>query len=206
MSVARRALEKISHVLYFDNESSTEGFKDYLRAKVMISINNPLVPGIYFNRQEGPREWIDFRYEGVFTFCSKCGRIGHKRPKCRLPIAIAQRHFEIVLTDIGQGLDIPILEHNAIPLYSYKIIGLKRVERNRTTNVDLSGFSWERDSEGDSFSEQTLPDEDNGDNTDSSGTSDSNGPPPPEEGNNRNTNQDQDHHQSNSGTSKRNPE
>ncbi|XP_057249966.1 uncharacterized protein At4g02000-like [Beta vulgaris subsp. vulgaris] len=83
-NIARRALNRIGDVLHFDNASSSTGFKDIIRAKVLIPINNPLVPGFYLNRQEGPREWVDFRYEGVFVFCSKCGRIGHRRPRCRL--------------------------------------------------------------------------------------------------------------------------
>ena len=189
ISIARRALDRIRHVLYFDNDSIAEGFKDYLSAKVIIPFNNPLVPGFFFNRQEGPREWINFRYEGVFTFCTKCGRIGHKRMRCRLPIAIAQRHFEMVLADIGQGVDLPIIEYNAIPLYSNKIIGLKRVERNRTSHVNLVGYSWERDKEWDSLSEHTIPDDEN-DSQDHS-SSDSSGPDDQPDQNNQSPNQDQ---------------
>lgn len=130
LHVARRALEKIEKILYFDNESTKEGFKDFLRAKVVIPINNPLVPGMYFNRQEGPRVWLDFRYEGIFVYCTKCGRIGHKRPRCKMSFAIAQRHFEMVLEDIGQGIFLPIVAQNFIPLFTNQLIGLKRVERN----------------------------------------------------------------------------
>ena len=60
-SIAKRALEKLGRILFFNNDSTREGFKDFLRAKVVIPINNPLVPGMFFNRQEGPRVWIDFR-------------------------------------------------------------------------------------------------------------------------------------------------
>lgn len=54
-NIARRALDRIGDVLHFDNASTNPGFKDFLREKVMIPINNPLVPGFYLNRQEGPR-------------------------------------------------------------------------------------------------------------------------------------------------------
>lgn len=188
LSIARRALERIGHVLYFDNDSTSEGFKDYLRAKVIIPINNPLVPGFFFNKQEGPLEWVDFKYEGVFIFCTKCERIGHKRLRCRLPIAIAQRHFEMVLADIGQGVDLPIIERNVIPLYSNKIIGLKRVERNRTSHVNLVGYSWERDTEGDSLSEQTIPEDEDDSQEDSSNSS---GSDDPQDQNNQTPKQDQ---------------
>lgn len=180
MSVARRALDILGKVLFFDEESTSDGFKDFLRAKVEIPINNPLVPGVYFNRQEGPRAWVDFRYEGVFVYCSKCGRIGHKRPRCRIPIAIAQHHFEMVLDDIGQGIFPPIVSPSIIPLFTNKLIGLKRIERNRTTKVNLLVYIQGRDIEGDSISERTIEDDNfNDHNSDSSDSSGPGGPPNP---------------------------
>ncbi|KMT09187.1 hypothetical protein BVRB_6g132900 [Beta vulgaris subsp. vulgaris] len=176
LNVARRALEKLGTVLYFDSDSMREGFKDFLRAKVLIPINNPLVPGVYFNRQEGPRIWIDFRYEGVFIFCSKCGRIGHKRPRCRIPMAIAKRHFAMVLEDIGQGIFLPIVSPFVTPLFTNKLIGLKRVERLRTTHVNLVQLSEERDKDGDSLSEQTLDDNHGNDDSSSSDSSSNDDP------------------------------
>ena len=171
VSVAQRALEKLGRVLYFDDDSTSEGFKDYLRAKVIIPINNPLVPGVFFNRQEGPRIWIDFRYEGVFVYCNKCGRIGHRRARCRIPFATAQRHFEMVLEDIGQGVHLHITSQNDIPLFTNKLIGLKRVERNRTSAINLVDYAGGRDKEGDSHSEHTIQDDVNDDGSDSSGSS-----------------------------------
>ncbi|KMS95355.1 hypothetical protein BVRB_009020 [Beta vulgaris subsp. vulgaris] len=173
LSVARRALEKLGTILYFDSNSLKEGFKDYLRAKVLIPINNPLVPGVYFNRQEGPRVWVDFRYEGVFTFCSKCGRIGHRRPRCRIPMAVAKNHFAMVLEDIGQGIFLPIVSPFITPLFTNKLIGLKRVERLRTTRINLVQHSEERDAEGDSLSEQTIDEDENNNNNNNDGSSSS---------------------------------
>ena len=132
---------------------------------------------MYFNRQEGPRIWLDFRYEGIFVYCTKCGRVGHKRPRCKLPIAIAQRHFEMVIKDVGQGIFLPIVAQNFLPLFTNQLIGLKRVERNRTSQVNLVQYSWERDNEGDNLSKQTLLENDNDeDNSDSSSSSESDGP------------------------------
>lgn len=113
--VARRALDRIGTVMHFDNDPTSEGFKDFIRAKVVIPINNPLVPGFYLSFQEGPREWVDFRYEVIFVFCNKCDRIGHRHSRCKLPIAVAQRHFEMVMEDIGQGIEGPIISQNFIP-------------------------------------------------------------------------------------------
>lgn len=46
--ITRKALERIRRVIYFDNPSITQGIMDDLRAKVIIPINNVLVPGFYF--------------------------------------------------------------------------------------------------------------------------------------------------------------
>lgn len=147
--IARKALERIGRVLYFDNPSSTIGIKDYLRAKVTILINNPLVPGFYFISEKVEPYWIDFKYEGVFVYCNKCGRIGHKRPRCRLSFETSQCHFQTIMGDIGQGMDQSFISPTFHPLFSNKLIGLKRIQRNRITQVNLIDFSWERDEEGD---------------------------------------------------------
>lgn len=67
------------------------------------------------------------------------------------PMVIAQRHFEMVMEDIGQGVDILVVSQTFIPLFTNKLIGLKRVERNRTTHVNLVDYSWEKDNAWDSL-------------------------------------------------------
>ena len=170
--VARRVLQKIGRVLYFDNKSTSPGFKDYLRAKVVIPVNNPLIPGFFFDNQNGEPDWVHFRYEGVFVFYTKCGRIGHRQTRCRMPMNIAKDHIDIVMHNISQGGVQTHVSPTFFPLYFNKIIGLKRVERNRTTEVNLVQYSWDRDEEGDSPSEMTI-DEDEEDPHDHSSSSDS---------------------------------
>lgn len=53
-------------MLYFDNPSTFTGFKDFLRAKVVISANNPLILGFYLDYHSKEPDWIHFRYEGFF--------------------------------------------------------------------------------------------------------------------------------------------
>lgn len=58
----------------------------------------------------------------------------------------------MVMEDIGQGVDQPLIAPTFQPLFLNKLIGLKRVERNRITKVNLVDYSWERDEEGYSLS------------------------------------------------------
>ena len=107
-------------------------------------------------------------------------------------MAIAQKHFEVVLEDIGQGVYPAIVSHNAIPLFTNKLIGLKRVERNRTSQVNLVEYSWNRDKEGDSMSEHTIEEDDpNDDSSDSSGSSGADGPTNQGNGNAEGPNQEE---------------
>lgn len=156
---------RIGRVLHFDNPSTSQGIKDYLRAKVIIPIDHPPVPGFYFVSENHEPDWVDFCYEGVFVYCTKCGRIWHRRPRCRFSFETSQRHFETVMNDIGQGVGQPLISPTFQPLFTNKLIGLKRVQRNRITQVNLVDYSWERDEEGDILSENShSQNEDNQEN------------------------------------------
>lgn len=41
-------------------------------------------------------------------FCSKCRRIGHRRAKCLMPIEVAQKHYKIVMENVGQRIEIKL--------------------------------------------------------------------------------------------------
>lgn len=83
-------------------EFSNPGFKDYIRSKVVIPVNNPLVPGFYFDAQNGEPYWVDFRYEGIFVYYSKCGSSEHRKPKCKMLTDIVKRHIEMVMENVSQ--------------------------------------------------------------------------------------------------------
>ncbi|KMT19504.1 hypothetical protein BVRB_1g011270 [Beta vulgaris subsp. vulgaris] len=120
-------------------------------------------------------------------------------------MAIAHRHFGMVLEDIGQGVHPTIVSQVAIPLFTNKMIGLKRVERNRTTQVNLVDFLIQRDNEGDSLSERTLSDDgSNHDNSDSSGSSGADSPPNQDTGHQEEPNNDQNNDHQNPPVSKEN--
>lgn len=102
----------------------------------------------------------------------------------------------MVLEDIDQGVGTPIIAPNAVPLFTNKVIGLKRVERNRTSHVNLIELAWDRDKDRDSFSKQTLPDDSsNEDSPDSSNSSDSDDPPDQNAGDQADSHRDQDNQQ-----------
>lgn len=62
----------------------------------------------------------------------------------------SHKNFDIVLENMGQGNAQPYISPTLHPLFTNHLIGLKRVERNNTTEINLVNYSWDRDEERDS--------------------------------------------------------
>lgn len=82
VEMAEIMLNKIGNILIFDEKSRQPGLKKFIRAKVWLQINKPLVSGCFLEYQVRRSVWVSFRYEGVFNFCKKCGKIGHVLSEC----------------------------------------------------------------------------------------------------------------------------
>ena len=95
----------------------------------------PLIPGLYIDVQEGRTLWIDFRYEGVYLFCKRCGRIGHKSSSCSPPWSKAKSGMEKAIAEACKP-ETPIILGN--PNASLQIIGLPHTFEVLTTIVKLN--------------------------------------------------------------------
>ncbi|XP_074297764.1 uncharacterized protein LOC141628535 [Silene latifolia] len=56
---------------------------DYLSLRVCIKLNEPLMPGFFLAMDGGYLLWVQFRYEEIFKYCIRCGKVGHKGSQCR---------------------------------------------------------------------------------------------------------------------------
>ncbi|XP_050263948.1 uncharacterized protein LOC126708186 [Quercus robur] len=54
----------------------------FLRVKVEIKVEDPLLSGFFLDRNTQPNLWIRFKYERIAEFCFKCGRLGHLKARC----------------------------------------------------------------------------------------------------------------------------
>ncbi|KMT05663.1 hypothetical protein BVRB_7g167960 [Beta vulgaris subsp. vulgaris] len=159
-SLANLIYSRIGKVLYYDEASGQPGLKKHFRALVWIKVKSPLIPGIYLEMQEGRSIWIDLRYEGVYIFCKRCGRIGHKSSICSVPWEKAKKSIEKAISKASIP-DSPVMFGSPdASLYSNKIIGLppspefmtttvKLDEPRRTLMVYSSSSSSDNDSGGD---------------------------------------------------------
>lgn len=157
---ASRALKSMLKTLYFDADSKKEGPKKFLRARMSVPLKSPLILGFYFEDESDRIHWVDFRYEGVFEYCPTCGLIGHKRARCKATLTEIHNSLSEVLNKICVASEIFVSEEEFIPLFTNKLIGLKRIERLRTSFVNLVHYERIRrpDEEGDSESESSSSD------------------------------------------------
>lgn len=47
----------------------------WLKVKVKINANCPLIEGCWLNVSNGKRFWVDFKYEKLLDFCYMCARL-----------------------------------------------------------------------------------------------------------------------------------
>lgn len=136
-SLTNGILARIGRVLQFDESSEGPGLKKYFRALVWIKTKSPLVPGMYIEVQEGRTLWIDIRYEGVFVFCKRCGRIGHKSSSCSQSWEQAKAGIEAVINEACKSEDPVMYGSPNASLYTNKVIGLPHLPDFLTTKVKL---------------------------------------------------------------------
>ncbi|KAJ4847723.1 hypothetical protein Tsubulata_027618 [Turnera subulata] len=61
------------------------GWQGFIRARVEIETNMPLLPGIACLDQSGKEIWIKFKYERLGELCVRSGRITHPTSRCTKP-------------------------------------------------------------------------------------------------------------------------
>lgn len=65
-----------------DNNNFTGVWREYLRVRVSISLDVPLKRRMKLKKNAELWSWVNFKYEGVPTFCFICGLIGHSDKFC----------------------------------------------------------------------------------------------------------------------------
>lgn len=57
-------------------------WREYLRVRVKIDLNMSLKRRMKLRKSQSEWCWVNFRYEGIPTFCFICGMIGHGEKFC----------------------------------------------------------------------------------------------------------------------------
>lgn len=56
--------------------------RSFIRARIVINIQQPLSMGCWIPRRNMPKVWVSLKYERLQDLCFKCGIIGHEQKKC----------------------------------------------------------------------------------------------------------------------------
>ncbi|KAJ4834899.1 hypothetical protein Tsubulata_047363 [Turnera subulata] len=59
------------------------GWLGFIRMKVQVRIDSPLISGILVKDFVGNTVWVSFKYEKLADFCYRCGRLDHTLQACK---------------------------------------------------------------------------------------------------------------------------
>ncbi|RYR20742.1 hypothetical protein Ahy_B03g065968 [Arachis hypogaea] len=56
--------------------------RSFLKVKMEINVQAPLKTGFWFKRNDRSHSWTELKYEKLYNYCYKYGRIGHDKRAC----------------------------------------------------------------------------------------------------------------------------
>ncbi|KAI7993800.1 Uncharacterized protein LOK49_LG11G02620 [Camellia lanceoleosa] len=105
----------------------------YLRIKVWISLETPLISGFFLKFQDGTHHWIECQYERLCRLCRKCGRIGHTDGQCATPFLEGQHLIQTHLASVAQRLGTRVIHQEGQLMYTSRIrANAHRADRRST--------------------------------------------------------------------------
>ncbi|CAI9107047.1 OLC1v1006319C1 [Oldenlandia corymbosa var. corymbosa] len=132
---ARRIASAIGEVQevrtgYIDTRHTT-----FLRSRVWIRPADPLSTGTHAGLTDGRTVWLKCKYERIFTYCQRCGTIGHETPQC--PISNNFRlelQLEESFQEMSNARNLPLIYDQSRPLFPDDLAAFKdQPERMNTT-------------------------------------------------------------------------
>ena len=79
-------------------------WRDYMRVRVMINVDHPLKQKLNLKGQGDQACCVQFKYEGLTTFCFVCGRLGHSERFCD---KIFDTPLHLIEKPYGPGMKAP---------------------------------------------------------------------------------------------------
>lgn len=83
---AREVVEQIGKIKEHKSNGSLKESaygKEFLRYRIEIDINTPLVTGFFLDRRGRKPTWVSLKYERLPTICFKCGVLSHETRECK---------------------------------------------------------------------------------------------------------------------------
>lgn len=87
VAMAKLLGSRIDEVEAVDEEEGGQGLGPVMRVRVLVGLSSPLRRGVTLRIGEGEERWCPVTYEWLPGFCFGCGRIGHSRRECTVPVS-----------------------------------------------------------------------------------------------------------------------
>ena len=133
-----RILSHVGLIEAIENHGVGLPTQPFLRAKIIIDLTQPLIPGCFLPTEGDRVSWVFFRYEGVFRFCKECGCIGHNTGRCNLSAFDATRIIQRRVRELERDGMMVLQTHSGIPLYTNMIRGLNDRFLHRNPRLNLT--------------------------------------------------------------------
>lgn len=109
----------------------------FMRIRVRIPIDSPLLMGFVINTDDDQMIWVQCKYERMYRICTGCGRIGHTYPACDWQEQRINASLHTQMTRINRlfGLQIGFVVSRLH--FVNQARGFINHANRRTTNVNL---------------------------------------------------------------------
>lgn len=133
-----RILSHVGLIEAIENHGLGLPQQPFLRAKLIVDLSKPLIPGCFLPIEGNRVSWVYFRYEGIFKFCKECGCVGHKTGRCTLSAYDARRLIQRRVQGFENDGMTVLQTQSGIPLYTNLIRGLNDQFLHRNPRLNLN--------------------------------------------------------------------
>ncbi|BFG20581.1 hypothetical protein CerSpe_068550 [Prunus speciosa] len=95
-AVARKIGSLIGHVLELDQVDGVECIGRFLRVRLRMEVEQPLMRGSFIDFPDEGSQWVTFKYEFLPEYCFICGCMGHPSRSCVENLDVAHDAPEVL--------------------------------------------------------------------------------------------------------------
>lgn len=86
-----------------DKSASQECIGKFLRVRIRLNLQKPLMPGMMAMFLDEGRVWVQFKYEGSPNYCFYCRKLGHVTRVCKVHVLRGMHGMAVGDESLKQG-------------------------------------------------------------------------------------------------------